>query len=47
MNPVAGGTRVRETWDISTEAPLARPVVRRMGPATWPNMTTTLGRIEQ
>lgn len=47
LEPVELGTRVRETWDISTEAPLARPVVRRMAGSTRDNMERTLERIEQ
>lgn len=47
LEPVEGGTRVRETWDISTEAPLGRPVIRRMASSTRANMERTLERIEQ
>lgn len=46
LEPVEGGTIVRETWDISREAPLSRPVVRRMMAAsTRENMARTLERI--
>lgn len=45
LEPVEGGTRVRETWDISQE---------RIPPLVWPvrlvtrrNMTRTLERLEQ
>ncbi|MEZ5095929.1 MAG: SRPBCC family protein [Nocardioides sp.] len=48
LEPVEGGTRVRETWDISTEAPLSRPVIRTlMGRDTKRNMERTLARIEE
>lgn len=47
LEPVEGGTIVRETWDISREALLSRPVVRRtMAASTRVNMTRTLERIE-
>ncbi len=45
LEPVEGGTRVTETWDISTEAALARPVVRRLADLTRHNMERTLERI--
>ncbi|MGB2700024.1 MAG: SRPBCC family protein [Candidatus Phosphoribacter baldrii] len=46
LEPVEGGTIVRETWDISREAPLSRPLVRRMMAAsTRENMARTLERI--
>ncbi len=48
LEPVDGGTLVRETWDISREAALSRPLVRRfMAEQTRVNMTRTLERIEQ
>jgi uncharacterized protein YndB with AHSA1/START domain len=47
LEEVEGGTRVRETWDISTEAPLGRPAVRRLADQTRGNMERTLERIEQ
>ena len=47
LQPVDGGTIVRETWDISREATLSRPIVRRlMGAQTRINMARTLERIE-
>ena len=47
LEPVNGGTIVRETWDISREATLSRPIVRRlMGAQTRINMARTLERIE-
>lgn len=47
LEPRDGGTLVRETWDISTEAWLARPVVRRLAGLTRRNMSRTLERIEE
>lgn len=47
LEPVEGGTLVRETWDISTEAALGRPAVRRMAGKTRRDMERTLERIEQ
>lgn len=47
LEPVEGGTRVRETWDISTEAPLGRPAVRLMAGKTRTSMESTLQRIEE
>lgn len=46
LEPVEGGTIVRETWDISTEAWPARPFVRRLAGLTRRNMEATLARIE-
>ena len=47
LEPVDGGTLVRESWDISREAPLTRPVVRLAAGSTRKAMTRTLERIEQ
>lgn len=47
LEPVDGGTIVRETWDISTEAFVSRPVVRRLADLTRRNMEKTLERIEE
>jgi uncharacterized protein YndB with AHSA1/START domain len=48
LEPVEGGTRVTETWDISTEAALSRPLVRaKMTTSTRTAMERTLERIEQ
>lgn len=47
LEQVEGGTLVRETWDISTEAPLGRPFVRRMSGMTRKSITRTLARIEE
>ena len=47
LEPVEGGTLVRETWDLSTEAWPGRPAVRRMAETTRRNMERTLARIEE
>ena len=47
LEPVAGGTTVTETWDISTEAAPSRPFVRAfMSASTRAAMERTLERIE-
>ena len=46
LEPVDGGTLVRETWDISQEASLSKPLVSRGGKKTAENMDKTLARIE-
>lgn len=45
LEPEDGGTRVRETWDISDEAPLIRSFIRRQGGKTRTAMAATLDRI--
>jgi len=48
LNPADGdSTLVRETWDISQEASLSKPLVVRGGKKTAENMDKTLARIEQ
>lgn len=48
LDPVPEGTRVTETWDISSEAPLSRPIVRLlMAGSTKTAMERTLARIEE
>lgn len=48
LEPVEGGTLVRETWDLSTERWPSRPVVRLlMSSTTRENMARTLERLEQ
>ncbi|HHU10269.1 MAG TPA: dimethyladenosine transferase [Intrasporangiaceae bacterium] len=46
LEPRDGATLVKETWDISTEAWLGRPAVRRLADLTRRNMSATLERIE-
>ena len=46
LEPVEGGTLVTETWDISEESPVSKPVVRGMAGMTRRNMEATLARIE-
>ncbi len=45
LEPVAGGTNVRESWDISEEKGM-KNVVKRAGPKTRKNMEKTLERID-
>jgi uncharacterized protein YndB with AHSA1/START domain len=47
LEPVEGGTLVRETWDISQESPVTKPAVKRAAKETAKNMAATLERIEQ
>jgi uncharacterized protein YndB with AHSA1/START domain len=47
LDPVEGGTRVRETWDISQESRFTKPGVRRLAGKTRENMAATLERIAQ
>jgi hypothetical protein len=47
IEPVEGGSRVRESWDISTESALTRPLVRTGAEKTRKNMEATLARIEE
>lgn len=47
LEPVDGGTRVRESWDISRESVLTKWMVRSQGAATRQNMAATLARIDQ
>ncbi len=48
LEPVADGTLVRETWDLSTERWTSRGAIRvAMGTDTRANMARTLERIEE
>jgi uncharacterized protein YndB with AHSA1/START domain len=47
LEEVDGGTKVRETWDISQESAFTKPIVRFARSKTEQNMTATLERIEQ
>jgi uncharacterized protein YndB with AHSA1/START domain len=47
LEPAEGGTLVRESWDISQESAVTKPLVRRGGGHTMENMAATLARIEQ
>jgi uncharacterized protein YndB with AHSA1/START domain len=47
LEPAEGGTLVRETWDISQEAPFTKPGVKRLAGTTAKNMAATLARIEE
>ena len=46
LEPVDGGTRVRETWDISQEKGM-KSIVRKAAKKTRENMAKTLERIEE
>ncbi|KAA0021701.1 SRPBCC family protein [Antrihabitans cavernicola] len=46
LEPVAGGTAVSETWDISQESRLTKPIIRGQGPQRAKDMAATLERIE-
>jgi uncharacterized protein YndB with AHSA1/START domain len=47
LEPVEGGTLVRETWDISQEKPLFKPLVARTKDKTRENIARSLERLEQ
>ncbi len=47
LEPVGGGTRVTESWDITQESPFTKPMVSKAADATRKAMTRTLERIEQ
>jgi len=47
LEPVEGGTLVRETWDITQESFLSKWMVKGQGEKTRTNMATTLERIER
>jgi uncharacterized protein YndB with AHSA1/START domain len=46
LEPVDGATEVRETWDITQESKLTKPLIRSAGPATKKNMATTLQMLD-
>lgn len=47
LEPVEGGTKVRESWDLRTESALTRPLVRPAANKTKQSMEATLARIEE
>ncbi len=47
LEPVEGGTRVTEVWDISQEVGLTKSLVARGREHTVENMEKTLARIEE
>lgn len=47
LEPLDGGTLVRESWDITKENPLSKPMVRMAAATTAKNMAATLERIEK
>lgn len=46
LEPVDGGTLLRESWDISRESPATRTLVRQGAAKTRKNMEATLERID-
>jgi uncharacterized protein YndB with AHSA1/START domain len=46
LEPVDGGTLVKESWDISQESAATRPMVRKGAEKTRKDMAATLERIE-
>jgi len=46
LEPVDGGTRVRESWDITQESAATRPLVRKGADKTRKDMAATLERID-
>jgi len=46
LEPVDGGTLVRETWDITGESAFTKPGVRRLASKTLKDMSATLDRLE-
>jgi uncharacterized protein YndB with AHSA1/START domain len=46
LEPVDGGTLVRETWDITEESAATKPFVRKGAKDARKNMAATLERIE-
>ncbi|CAN5785775.1 SRPBCC family protein [soil metagenome] len=47
LEPVDGGTLVRESWDISEEAAVTKMGVKKLASKTEQNMAATLARIEE
>lgn len=47
LEPVEGGTRVRETWDITAQPLITRLIMRGAATRTKSAMESTLARIEQ
>jgi uncharacterized protein YndB with AHSA1/START domain len=47
IEPVEGGSLVRETWDITHESPLSKGLARKGADHTRKNMEATLARIEE
>lgn len=47
LEPVEGGTLVKESWDITHESPLTKPMVRLAAAKTAKDMAGTLERIEK
>lgn len=47
LEPVEGGTLVRESWDITHESAFTKPMARRAAAQTRTNMAATLDRLAE
>ena len=47
LEPADGGTKVTESWDISQESAITKPLIRAAAGKTKKNMENTLARIEE
>lgn len=47
LEPVEGGTKVTESWDITQESALTKPLIRGIAGKTRKSMEATLARIEE
>lgn len=47
LEPADGGTKVTESWDISQESAITKPLIRAATGKTKKNMEATLARIEE
>ena len=47
LEPAEGGTLVRESWDISQESPITKPLVKGAAGKTRKSMEATLARLEE
>lgn len=45
LTPVDEGTRVAHSWDITTEGPVTRPMIRQMAALSRQNMAQSLDRL--
>ncbi len=47
LEPVDGGTKVRESWDLSEESAITKPFAKKAAAKTRTNMEKTLARIDE
>ena len=47
LEPLDGGTLVRESWDITSESAFTKPLVRKGASKTRESMAQTLARIDE